>query len=62
MNAKKCDRCGVLYEVPERTPDIRVYKYTHPYGDTRYDLCPHCQKQLEKFLINFKLKVEDYAN
>lgn len=62
MNAKKCDRCGMLYEYDGITPDLRVNKYTHPYGDRWYDLCPHCQKYLERFLANFKLVIEKENN
>lgn len=48
--AKKCDRCGKLYEELSCVPDIRVIEYKHPYGDYRYDFCPECQKKLEEFL------------
>lgn len=50
MIAAKCDRCGKLYETPKCVPNIRVFEYKHPYGDSRYDLCPECQKKLEEFL------------
>ena len=49
MTALKCDRCGTLYE-RDYTPDIRINKYTHPYGDEWIDLCPKCQQMLEKWL------------
>lgn len=49
-NAKKCDRCGVLYESPGYEPDIRINHYIHCYGDRWYDLCPTCQSMLEEFL------------
>lgn len=48
-NAKLCDRCNRLYVSPI-TPDVRINKYVHPYGDSWVDLCPHCQEQLEKWL------------
>lgn len=47
--AKQCDRCGQLYQ-QTITPDIRINKYVHPYGDSWIDLCPDCQKQLEMWL------------
>ena len=49
MTALKCDRCGALYE-RDYTPDIRINKYTHPYGDEWIALCPKCQQMLEKWL------------
>lgn len=50
MNAKKCDRCGELYDPPMYTPDVRVDIYRHPYGDRWLDLCFNCQAELEDFL------------
>ena len=49
MIALKCDRCGKLFE-REYVPDITVHKYTHCYGEDRFDLCPDCQKELERWL------------
>ena len=49
MIAQKCDRCGKLFE-REHVPDITVRKYTHGYGEYRLDLCPDCQKELERWL------------
>lgn len=49
MNAKKCDRCGVLFERPY-VPDITIHSYRHPYGEDRLDLCDSCQHQLEEWL------------
>lgn len=61
MQAKKCDRCGRLYEhydgrkaFPKsksnsfelRDTDIEG-KY---WGRDRFDLCFHCMKELEAFL------------
>lgn len=49
--AKKCDRCGKLYEDDVGyIPDITVKEYNHIYGEYRYDFCPECQKKLELFL------------
>lgn len=50
MDAKKCDRCGKLYARYDAVPDLSLIKYVHPFGDSRIDLCPDCQKMLEDFL------------
>ena len=59
MQAKKCDRCGALYE-DFYTPDLTVKKYNHPYGETRIDLCPECNKQLEVFLFGNSKNKDPY--
>ena len=53
-DAKKCDRCGKLYELPKVKPDLRLIliQYYHPFGDERVELCNECQKELEKWLKN----------
>lgn len=55
MNAKKCDRCGKLYE--ENEVDIRNpfrYKITkdcHPYPDEiDIDLCDKCKEDFIRWL------------
>lgn len=48
-NAKKCDICGRLFEATF-VPDITIHKYRHCYGEERLDICPECQKKLEKFV------------
>lgn len=55
MNAKKCDRCGQLYE--ENEIDIRNpfrYKITkdcHPYPDEiEIDLCDKCREDFIRWL------------
>lgn len=60
MNAKKCDRCGELYECM-CVPDITVNKYTHGYGTWRIDLCDKCQSKLETWLKGDTLK-NDVSN
>lgn len=60
MQAKKCDRCGALYE-EAYTPDVTVEKYVHPYGSNRIDLCPECQKRLEKFLFGESNEVKRHV-
>lgn len=51
-DAKKCDRCGRVYDAPTYVSDLRINRYTHPYGDRWYDLCSGCEGDLEKFLKN----------
>lgn len=49
MDAKKCDRCGKLYNRYDAVPNLQVQKYIHGFGDVRLDLCPECQRKLEIF-------------
>ena len=49
VNAKKCDRCGVLYE-QKTIPAVNVIIDNHPYGGCKIDLCPECQDELENFV------------
>lgn len=44
-NAKKCDRCGKLYE---------ENCYGRPYGTQRLDLCPTCMDKLKQFMADGK--------
>ena len=48
--ARKCDRCGKLYEGKGYTPDITVHIYRHPYGEEKMDFCNECLFELERFL------------
>ena len=57
-SACKCDACGKLYESKGYSPDVTIDIYHHVYGSSRIDLCPECQKKLEKF-IHYKSK-EDF--
>ena len=50
MEACKCDICKKLFEAPMCTPDITIRRYRHPYGEDTLDLCPECQKRLEKWI------------
>ena len=62
VNAKKCDRCGVLYDEFAKTATIdydnKAWRYTitkdcHPYPETiKVDLCVACQISLYKWLKN----------
>ena len=53
-SARKCDRCGTLYEPYNGTNGvmlIRVGDVSIPlYSGNPKDLCPECMKLLEKFL------------
>ena len=60
-SAKKCDRCGVLYETwfPNKKND--AYQFQDDIIEIgaegywgNYDLCPECYKKLVKFM-----KMED---
>ena len=48
--AWQCDICGKLYDAPMSVPDLRIYRYRHPYSENRLDLCDECQKKLEQFV------------
>lgn len=50
--AYKCDICGTLFHGGECVPDLKIVKYTHPFGDEVLDLCLGCQRKLEKFVAN----------
>lgn len=54
MNAKKCDRCGKLYEEKGdgHSEPFRysVVKCCHPYEDRTLDLCSECKSELLKWL------------
>lgn len=54
--AKKCDRCGKLYE-NERIVDAgeswwrySIMKDNHPYEEIRIDLCESCQRALADWI------------
>ena len=53
MNAKKCDRCGTLYNIKKDIPKPK-YRLSvhHPYKDRFYkpiDLCEKCNAELDKW-------------
>lgn len=53
--ARKCDRCGELYELYEDTKfnNIRLYKdrlVSNVVWVMDYDLCPSCATMLEEWL------------
>ena len=56
-NAKKCDRCGKLYDIEEIVNDYSdmrlryaLSKDCHPYPEIRLDLCKECRIDLYKWL------------
>ena len=55
MNAKKCDRCGALYE-NNLSWKYSVLKDCYPYSDQKIDLCNNCMYELEKWLKKGELK------
>lgn len=49
--AKKCNRCGKLYEHLGKR-DICILKDMHPYPTESLDLCEECYKKLTEWLNN----------
>lgn len=62
MKAKKCDRCGKLYEQynhksgnkPNAVKTINENMNGNYYAVDIYDLCPECMNQLNGWLKNEK--------
>lgn len=57
VNAKKCDRCGTLYEGDGaylKVGELRLIR-NREYRDEYLDLCPHCKLSLNGW---FKHHVE----
>lgn len=60
--ARKCDRCGKLYEFypqgnkPQRNGVQRIYGRINGSYDTDrpYDLCPECMSAFDEFMIRGK--------
>lgn len=55
-NAKKCDRCGKLYEIPRESRKIGVSRDTNKSGYNFMDLCPDCQSSLEDWIESKEAK------
>lgn len=55
-NAKKCDRCGKLYEIPRESRKIGVSRDTNKSGYNFMDLCTDCQSSLEDWIENKEAK------
>jgi len=51
--AKKCDRCGKLYEHPGKR-EILILKDYHPYPVGTLDLCEECYAELREWLNDDK--------
>lgn len=49
-DAKKCDRCGALYEKPVCNPILQITQDNHPYSPIHIDLCPQCYEELKQWL------------
>ena len=49
-----CDRCG---EVLKYACDCKIIIYTHPYGDTEYELCDKCKKEVLNWVNKNVLKL-----
>ena len=55
MDAKKCDRCGALYN-PWAFGNSNAWRYSvvkdcHPYPEEyKLDLCHNCSYELEKWI------------
>lgn len=47
--ACKCDACGELYEPDRCVQAVRII-VEYRQGDETLDLCPDCQRELEKFV------------
>ena len=62
MKAKKCDRCGKLYEQynhktssrPNAVKTMNENMNGNYYAADLYDLCPECMNQLNRWLKNEK--------
>ena len=61
MIAKKCDRCGKLYEEYNLSNNskkingmmlLNISSNQHYYGHSLKDLCPSCSAELVKWLNN----------
>lgn len=62
MKAKKCDRCGALYEDPGYVPDVYIGVYRHPYGKEYADLCDKCQESFLWWLTELGVFVPPRSN
>lgn len=58
-NAKKCDRCGHLYDNPPCNDAIRIHMNFGYLGDRYVDLCDECYNKLCEFIA--PALPEDYS-
>ncbi len=56
MNAKKCDRCGVFFNIHDNHLILKEEKITGPLYSfkNKYDLCLMCQEEFYNFMNNYK--------
>ena len=52
MQAKKCDRCGKLYETPKKPREYRLQgsSATKSHYCINMDLCDKCAEELKKWV------------
>ena len=67
VNAKKCDRCGTLYEIDSKDLKIGELRLVRnrEYRYESLDLCPHCKLSLNgwfKHHVDFIDDKEDNTN
>ena len=66
--ARKCDRCGKLYEYYPKGNKIQSNGVQRIYREksgcfrytTAYDFCPECMDAFDKFMINGKFMEEKH--
>ena len=52
-NAKKCDKCGELYDIYDNFPDdFTVARLNKRFVWSRLDLCPKCNVDLTLWMQN----------
>lgn len=64
--ARKCDRCGKLYEIYPQGNKVQYNGVQRIYGringgydtDRPYDLCPKCMSAFDEFMIKGKFSME----
>ena len=63
MVARKCDRCGALYErYGKNRPALQVHLNRYPVAKGLwYDLCPECQEKLEDWMALAEFEEETYG-
>lgn len=49
-DAKKCDRCGALYEISEAGGRFKLIGAHEKDVKKSFDLCPKCQNELDLFI------------
>lgn len=61
-NAKKCDKCGKLYEIVEKKIGLSIYEnYETEDGKTAtrsFDLCEECGEAVKNFITEEEIENE----